>query len=99
MRITGTSRCAEVREAIIARIRESGAVDQKLPPEGELARSLGVSVATVREALRQLDRDGYVTKRHGSGNYIHRSTLGLDMRIDNNRDFFALLGGRYQEVS
>lgn len=36
-----------------------------LPAERELAASLGVTRPTLREALKKLDRDGFVTVRHG----------------------------------
>lgn len=36
-----------------------------LPPERELAATLGVTRPTLREVLKKLDRDGYVTVRHG----------------------------------
>jgi len=36
-----------------------------LPPERELAASLGVTRPTLREALKKLDRDGFVSVRHG----------------------------------
>jgi GntR family transcriptional repressor for pyruvate dehydrogenase complex len=38
----------------------------KLPPERELARQLGVSRTTVREAVRVLEEDGMVEIRRGS---------------------------------
>ncbi|MFD0635921.1 winged helix-turn-helix domain-containing protein [Catenulispora yoronensis] len=43
----------------------SFAVGQKLPPERELAAQLGVSRVTLREALHQLERQGYVAIRRG----------------------------------
>lgn len=36
-----------------------------LPAERELAASLGVTRPTLREVLKKLDRDGFVTVRHG----------------------------------
>lgn len=36
-----------------------------LPPERELAASLGVTRPTLREVLKKLGRDGFVTVRHG----------------------------------
>lgn len=52
----------ELLEALLAgRLRAGDA----LPPERELAASLGVTRPTLREALKKLDRDGFVTVRHG----------------------------------
>jgi GntR family transcriptional regulator len=39
----------------------------QLPPEPELAIELGVSRATLREALRSLSEDGYIDRRPGTG--------------------------------
>ncbi|MCI8477156.1 MAG: GntR family transcriptional regulator [Oscillospiraceae bacterium] len=52
----------------------------KLPSEAALAERLGISLVTLREALLMLALEGYVTKRHGSGNYVHPSTLDYENR-------------------
>ncbi len=52
----------------------------KLPPESALASRLGISLVTLREALLMLALEGYITKRHGSGNYLHPSTLDHENR-------------------
>lgn len=43
----------------------------RLPPERDLARQLGVSRPSVREALIALEVGGYVEVRVGSGVYVH----------------------------
>ncbi|MBC8022639.1 MAG: FadR family transcriptional regulator [Burkholderiales bacterium] len=43
---------------------------QRLPPERDLARQLGVSRPSVREALIALEVEGYVDVRVGSGVYV-----------------------------
>jgi GntR family transcriptional repressor for pyruvate dehydrogenase complex len=42
----------------------------RLPPERELARQLGISRASLRAGLRFLAAIGVLTSRHGSGTYI-----------------------------
>lgn len=54
--------------------------NNKLPPESALAARLGISLVTLREALLMLALEGYITKRHGSGNYIHPSALDYENR-------------------
>jgi DNA-binding FadR family transcriptional regulator len=45
-------------------------VGQRLPPERDLAKQLGVSRPSVREALIALEVEGYVEVRIGSGVYV-----------------------------
>jgi GntR family transcriptional regulator len=42
----------------------------KLPSEEQLAREMGISRVTLREALRALSEDGILARRHGSGTFI-----------------------------
>lgn len=48
---------------------------EKLPSEFQLSKSLGVSRATLREALRILEEDGVVTRRHGVGTFVNPKPL------------------------
>lgn len=61
----------EVIEKIKNKIK-SGEIKKgdKLPTEREMAESLGVSRASVREALRALEIIGLIESIHGAGNYI-----------------------------
>lgn len=50
----------------------------RLAPERQLAESLGVSRATIREAIRALEMIGLVVSRQGEGNFISdRMNLAL----------------------
>jgi GntR family transcriptional regulator len=42
----------------------------RLPSEVELAASFGVSRVTLREALRILQHEGWVDRRHGTGTFV-----------------------------
>lgn len=44
---------------------------EKLPSEFELSRQLGISRATLREALRILEEEGVVVRRHGVGTFVN----------------------------
>ncbi|MHA6251236.1 GntR family transcriptional regulator [Oceanobacillus sp. CAU 1775] len=47
------------------------AENQKLPSEYNLSKQLGVSRATLREALRALEEEHIVTRRHGVGTFVN----------------------------
>ena len=48
---------------------------ERLPSEQELGRTFGVSRITIGRAVRDLQRDGLVARRAGSGTYV-KATLG-----------------------
>ncbi len=54
---------AAITERILSRELPEG---ERLPPETELARQLGVNRSTVREALRELESAGLLERRPGS---------------------------------
>lgn len=73
-----------VREELAARIASGRlAHGQRLPPEPQLAEELGVSRPTLREALRSLEDDGFLTRRRGAGTYV-TSRLRLRNNLDVN---------------
>lgn len=48
---------------------------KQLPSEFELAKQLGVSRATLREALRLLEDEGLVVRRHGVGTFVNAKPM------------------------
>lgn len=65
----------QLYELVVQRLREqiaSGelAPGQRLPAERELAASLGVGRATLREAIGALNNEGLLTTRPNSGTYV-----------------------------
>jgi len=57
----------ELRQAITGGTFRPGS---QLPTEAELCEMLGVSRTVVREALRVLEDDGLVARRHGVGTFV-----------------------------
>ncbi len=70
-RLTRTRLYEQVAEQITGWIDENGlTAGDRLPPERELAQRLGVSRATLSQALVALEVIGVVTVRHGDGTLI-----------------------------
>jgi GntR family transcriptional regulator len=60
-----------VRESLVGLIASGRwRPGERLPSEPKLARDLGVSRATLRDALRSLEEDGFVTREHGAGTFV-----------------------------
>lgn len=67
-------------ERVLQRLRDyviegKLAAGDRLPPERELAHRLGVSRASVKQAIVVLEVQGFVEVRHGGGTYLVRDTL------------------------
>ncbi|MDC3414082.1 GntR family transcriptional regulator [Aquibacillus sp. 3ASR75-11] len=48
---------------------------ERLPSEFQLSKNLGVSRATLREALRLLEEENIVTRRHGVGTFVNAKAI------------------------
>lgn len=61
----------QIRENLMAQLLDGRlAMGSKLPNEQDLGNRMGVSRATVREAVGGLIEAGYLARRHGSGTYV-----------------------------
>lgn len=78
-------------EQLLSLIRRLPKGTRKLPAEEELCGQLSISRATLREALGQLARAGFITKRHGVGNIVNFSVLNTPMRFDEELSMRRLL--------
>ena len=63
----------------------------KLPSEGEIADSLGVSRVTVRKALTDLEQEGVVFRIHGKGTFANPEALKLDVNILLSKEFEQMI--------
>ena len=55
---------------------------QRLPSEPELAKQLGVSRATLREAMRTFETQGLIRRRQGSGTFVVGKVAVLDSGLE-----------------
>ena len=57
---------------------------ERLLPERTLAKSLNISVGTLRKALKDLEQKGALFRKHGSGNYVKFNTMFREYPITLN---------------
>jgi GntR family transcriptional regulator len=80
-RVSLTQSCADaIATAITDGAYSPGA---QLPAEAQMASNLGVSRATLRDALRQLQDRGLIIRRHGRGTFVAKRPIHKDL----NRNF------------
>ena len=67
---------ASLKEKITSGVYEEGGL---LPSENELSIAFNATRMTVRQALNELVREGYITRQHGKGSTVSasRKSLGL----------------------
>lgn len=70
-------------EQVLDRLRQYVAegglrAGDRLPPERDLAQRLGVSRASVKQAIVVLEVQGLVEARHGGGTYLVRDSLDVE---------------------
>ena len=63
----------------------------RLPRETELAELLGISRTQLRDTLSELEREGYITRRHGVGTVINHHVLQVKNRMDIEMEFFDII--------
>lgn len=69
----------ELRQAILGGTFRPGS---QLPTEAELCEKLGVSRTVVREALRVLEDDGLVVRRHGVGTFVRNQPILKNLNVN-----------------
>lgn len=92
VRLGGELISSQVVEQLLQELR-SGAFQtaEHLPPELELASRLNVSRTVVRDALSELEREGYVERVRGIGTVINRDVVNLHRRMDQKFEFNRMI--------
>lgn len=70
---------AEIRQAILEGRYRPGS---RLPTEAELGKMLGASRTVVREALRILEQDGLILRRHGVGTFVRKNPILKNLNVN-----------------
>lgn len=63
----------------------------RLPRETELSEMLGISRTHLRDILSELEREGFITRRHGIGTMINRHVVNVKNRMDIEMEFFDII--------
>lgn len=67
------------------------AQQERLPRENVLAEKLGISRTQLRDILASLEREGFITRRHGVGTLINRHVLDVPTRMDIEVEFLDMI--------
>ena len=82
----------EVTRRLLEEIRFGRYQDmKKLPPEVELAGQLGVSRTLLRDCLAILEREGFISCKHGVGTVINKHVLDVETRMDLEKEFLDMV--------
>ena len=63
----------------------------RLPRESVLAEKMGISRTQLRDILASLEREGFITRRHGVGTIINRHVLEAHSRMDIEVEFLDMI--------
>ena len=91
-RLGGELISSQIADSVLAELR-GGAFREAdhLPPEVELADQLNVSRTVVRDALSELEREGYIERVRGIGTVINRDVVTLRRRMDQKFEFNQMI--------
>lgn len=64
---------------------------ERLPRESVLAEKMGISRTQLRDILASLEREGFITRRHGIGTIINRHVLNAQTRMDIEVEFLEMI--------
>lgn len=81
-RLPGTRPLYQQTAQRLAEILAATAPGSFLPSEPDLARQMGVSRATLREAMRSFEEEGRIIRRQGVGTIVTRPPRALDAGLE-----------------
>lgn len=70
----------QIRQRVVGLISELG-IGAAIPSERRLSTELGVSRLTLRAALDELVREGYLVRKHGSGTFVGQPKIAQQLTL------------------
>ena len=80
----------QILEEIVSGIYKE---EKRLPTEKVLAEKFGVSRNLIRDCLSVLDREGFISRKHGVGSIINRYVADTQCRLDLLSEFMDVVRG------
>lgn len=81
-----------IRAQLLFAMREGEYANcDRLPRESVLSEKLGISRTQLRDILASLEREGFITRRHGVGTLINRYALDSHARMDIEVEFLDMI--------
>ena len=81
-----------IRAQLLSSMREGEyARCERLPRESVLCVKLGISRTQLRDILASLEREGFITRRHGVGTIINRHVLDAQTRMEIEVEFLDMI--------
>jgi GntR family transcriptional regulator len=71
----------------------------RLPSEPDIAKRFGISRTMVRDCLSILEREGFISRKHGVGTIINQHVLKVKVRIDLEQEFLDMIRGAGYEAA
>ena len=89
---THPSQSKSIRAQLLRDMKSGEYADcERLPRESVLAEKLGISRTQLRDILASLEREGFITRRHGVGTIINRHVLNAQTRMDIEVEFLDMI--------
>ena len=88
-----TTKQSKARDQVLDLIETLG-VGSAIPSERQLSVDLGVSRLTVRAALDELVREGYLVRRRGSGTFVREPKIAQELTMTSFSEDMARRGMR-----
>lgn len=63
----------------------------RLPSENDIAKLFGISRTLVRDCLAILEREGFISRKHGIGTIINKHVLREKVRLDLEQEFLEMI--------